>query len=389
MKDVLDSGADPRGSRSRRGVAVGVAAVVLVAGGIVAARAGRSQQPRAAASPSASATSEPSPSPSESSASSDEYVVAGPRRIEAERWSGPHDPLLVVGGGELQRIAPLGEARTVGPVSPGRAAMIPVTGGTVVFVPPGGPGNPPSEARFVPAGDVAPRSLGTAGAVAAAADPRTVWLVDASTPQPGNGVAARRVDAATGRVRQRVTLPPDMRLVAEVATGLVLTGAAETDLGNDAVWSPGTRRYVRRLSGSVVGATPRAVLVVRAGCYDDCTDVVDVVTGAARTARGVDATGLASPTMSPDGRWVAVYTESPDHAQRLAVHDTTTGTTATIEDSALITYAITFGVWSRDSRTLYVTTALDDGAGEVVAWRSGTNAVRTLLDRAPVALMPE
>ena len=354
-----------------------VVAIVAV-GALVAATV------RSGGDPARDAAPTPSPSPSPSTETFDSYVsepevsiepTGGLQRLFAQAWTGPHDPLVLAGGGLVLRLKPGAQfPDAAGPSDGVVTSVIRLDRGTVFVADTDEAGR--VAVTYLARGAGLVTSLGGKDAVygaARAADPASVWLADAA-PATGRRVTVRRVDLATGAVRQRLTLPPGTSLVAEVRTGLVLR---PFDGFTDELWDRRGTRVVTAFDGQVVEVVPEHLLVADRTCQPSCVQVV----GLDGNSRGVSAlTAFEGPiALSPDARWVAAYCEDGS-AMTLCVAGVGEGSLTLVIDSELaVDVPVTFA-WSRDSKRLYLAVGGDSPDSQVLGWREGDQRLRLLTD---------
>lgn len=379
VDDVVETGTRPA---RLWGVAAVLALVALL---VVALRANDGPLPGAAPSPSATAaTGTATVSPS---ASTRQPVARPPQLLVAPRWTGRHDTLLLSHGVLTLRQRPGDFPQQLPAVGSHDPSLDAVRGGTLQLDRSDEETPDPEKAvvSFVPLGGD-PVEVGEADAAAPALAAGTAWLVDYEEVEGAFQGTARRVDLRTGKVLQRVLLPPDQEVIAETTRGFVLLPMDETS--PSIVWDPRTRTATRSFGGRVFDATETLALVVtERGCVSGCVAVAHVETGTETVVRGLDGSGSA-PRLSPDGRWVAAFLPVDDLASELRVVELATGRLVRVGHSRISTTSTTSIEWSRDSRTLYVSTGFAE-QGQVAAWRVGTPGIRILMDEGVWDLVPE
>ena len=388
MSDIVESG--PRGSGWGGWVVGGLALVALVAGLFRAGAGGTpAAEPSGSATPPATVSFDPDVDP----IPADPVLPSLPGTLFARRWTGPRDPLLLAYESRVLREP--GDDVTpyqIGGIGSPVTRLLPVTGGTVV-VDYSGEQDMPGESTavsFVASGSKNVVHLGDAGGVVRAAEPSSVWLVDRMFGEPGTRPRMRRVDVRDGRVRQRVTLPPDTQPLAGVATGIVLRSMNYQPNSDDWIWSPRTGKVVRRLGGQAMDWTARQVVVRDVTvCLRSCTMVLDVVDGTQTRVDALDEM-MSNPSLSPDGVWVAAFCATGDvGTMRMLVTNLTTGDTDVVTDTEIGWHVSTEFAWSRDSQRLYVSINSGETAGQVAAWDIGSRQIGILLDETVQALATE
>ena len=364
QEDVVESG--PRRGAWWWWVVAPVAAGALVVSTLNAGD--RAPEPVASATPAVTPSEEPVPNttydvPQPVVSEIPVEAPDGPVSLSAPRWTGPHDPLLIAGGGIVLRL------RSGDPIAsqvehPGAVvtSFVEVARGTVVVESYGEHGGT-AYAAFVARGASASRDLGDVAEVWAAANGTDVWASDAYAG--GERITVRKIDPATGRVHRRVTLPAQTAFVGEVSRGFVLQTTVQG--GGSGIWDPRTRKYVLRWSQedafSVRGEN--VVLGRFVGCTATCFSVVRS-DGTVRAR--LDA--FDTPTVSPDGKRAAAYVMTGE-GMRLVVHTLGTGEARTLGNSHMTSRSRVAFAWSRDSRSLYVAVSAAQDEGQIAMWRQG------------------
>lgn len=203
----------------------------------------------------------------------------------------------------------------------------PLEDGVVVVTSSFGSGAPDANALYVAAPGAAPVALGSATRVLPSASSDRVWMVDEIDFLPGQSPVLREV-TADGTITQEVTLPPGVHAHAAFEDGLLLNAT-----GTLIIYDPQARQGRRVGDGSVAAADGQRFL--RRVCDEDLA--CRLVMGTAAEPDAVEVPirpeveqalvgGSGPALLSPDGRWIAYVTFSPDSNDlRVALLDVATG----------------------------------------------------------------
>ncbi len=346
--DVLSAGRDPDHEPRRSGrwrLLAGLAAAVLIAGGIAFRLSAGSSGPVPPPKPS------PSPSP---------VALAVPSMLHGMplRPGGAPGTLLFLGGDELRLLtvraqpqpqAPeasafpdAGDSRD--PLGPGVPVqqVIAVAGGVVALAYGHGAGDLPDvgDVLFIPVGARGagtPRVIARANDIAAAPDGRDVWVEQAGEPW-GNGPAGSPAWLA-GQAGQRLSAVrslPGQLLVAATARGLLVQRPDRTF----ALLNPVTGRTASAglPAGAVIAGTDAdQVAWQAAACPPDCKLTVTDVRGGPDTQVNLPPDTVIDPSdasgFDPAGQRLALPLDTTDSG------GTITGTSVYVVDLATRTIA--------------------------------------------------
>jgi hypothetical protein len=344
--DVISAGRDPdheprQGGRWR--LLAGLAAVVLVAGGIAFRLSADSSGPVPPPKPSAS------PSP---------VALAVPSMLHGTplRPGGAPGTLLFLGGDELRLLTvrpqpPTASASafpdtggTRDPLGPGVPVqqVIAVAGGVVALVDSQGAGNLPDigVVLFIPVGARGagtPRVIAHANYIAAAPDGRDVWVEQAAAPW-GNGPAGSPAWLA-GQDGQRLSAVRPLNgqlLIAATVRGLLVQRPDRTF----ALLNPVTGRAASAglpADAVIAGTDANQVAWQAAACPPDCKLTVTDVRGGPDTQVGLPPHTVIDPgdmsDFDPAGQRLALPLDTTDS------HGTITGTSVYVVDLGTRTIA--------------------------------------------------
>jgi hypothetical protein len=217
-------------------------------------------------------------------------------------------------------------------------------------------------------------SLGDGEHAVAAADGRSVWIVDGSD----QACTIRRVGLDGRQLRRPRAFPCAGTLAPGGAAGLVV--------GRTRVVSPATGRTVRRTRLGVVAAAGRTLVL--AGPRRSLT-LLDAVTGRQRRIRWPSVVrGLDAPAVDPRGRYVALGFADPvwnltgAQVEDVWVLDARTSRLTHLPSTPVfLSLKATSMDWTADGRLVLL--GEDDRGAFVAVWRPGAKALAVKRVRLP------
>jgi hypothetical protein len=332
-EDILSQGGDRAPSPWPRRLAMIVAVVAVVVGGVVYLAVARHPHAPATAAPT-HVTASPAPAPT---GAAEPTAPPGPDGIGGQTLAWDRSLRLPDAGSQPVWFSPAsGDAEQIGglPASQSGYQFTRVVGGWAVQATPGQPAAcgscaaPPTPVWFLADKARSVTRIGTADRVAPGASAGTVWLTSYS---PGvnltTAAGSAREISATGAATHPVTLPPGYAIDQGTDRGLLLTPVNPESAAVGKLWNPSSRQASQTFS-PVLAAGPGEIAWTT-GCDSRCAvHTLDLATGKRTVVSLPAGQWVAGGAFSPGGGLLALqvsFDEDDDLAMQLDVTSVVSG----------------------------------------------------------------